>query len=201
MIFSTLTIEGRHSYQLLSGGVTPRAIAWISTYSKEVGDNLAPFSFFTVASCNPPVLLYTQINQSNGFDKDTLKNLLETGECVVNIVDSALLEKMNMTSADIPSNESEFSFADVESSPSHHVRALSVKESPVRYECTLRDVIPISELPAGGKIILLDVRYIYVRDDLLTEGKIDQSLFSTIGKLGGDYYSDSSNKVRISRPD
>ncbi len=200
MIFSCSEIEGRANYQLLSGGVTPRPIAWISTCSKEGVDNLAPFSFFTVASCNPPVLLYTQVTQSNGLDKDTLTNLIQTQECVVNIADTPLLEKMNMTSANLSFDQSEFRFADVESTPSHHVKALSVKDSPIRYECALREVLPISGLPAGGKIILLDVKYVYVRDDVYAEGKINQILLTAIGKLGGDYFSLSPNKVELGRP-
>jgi flavin reductase (DIM6/NTAB) family NADH-FMN oxidoreductase RutF len=88
---SALDVQGK--YRLLNGGVTPRPIAWISTRSKDGVDNLAPYSFFTVASCNPPVLLYTQVTQRSGIDKDTLQNLLATKECVVNIVNSALLEK------------------------------------------------------------------------------------------------------------
>lgn len=200
MKFLTSELDGRENYQLLNGGVTPRPIAWISTRSSNQIDNLAPFSFFTVASCNPPVLLYTQITQRNGLDKDTLQNLLETKECVVNIVSEALLEKMNMTSASISAQESEFDFAHVDSCASDSVAALSVKDAPVRYECTLREVIPVSDLPTGGKLILLDVQAIYVRDDLYIDGKIDQHKISTVGKAGGDFYCVSPEKIEISRP-
>ena len=200
MIFSTSELEGRESYQLLNGGVIPRPIAWISTCSENGFDNLAPFSYFTVASGNPPVLLYTQIAQRSGLDKDTLSNLIETKECVVNIVSPDLLEKMNMTSASIPSQESEFSFASVESCPSSSVKPLSVKESPVRYECSLREIITISDLPTGGKLILLDVKSIYVRDDLLSDGKIDQKRISTVGRLSGNFYGVFSEKIEVSRP-
>ena len=99
MVFDVAQLDAQQNYQLLIGGITPRPIAWISTRSKEGVDNLAPYSFFTVASCNPPVLLYTQVTQRSGNNKDTLQNLLETKECVVNIVNSALLEQMNATSA------------------------------------------------------------------------------------------------------
>jgi flavin reductase (DIM6/NTAB) family NADH-FMN oxidoreductase RutF len=201
MRFSTSELDGRENYQLLSGGVTPRPIAWISTRSKSGIDNLAPFSFFTVASCNPPVLLYTQITQRSGLDKDTLSNLLETKECVVNIVSTELLEKMNMTSAGLPQQESEFDFAKVESCESVSVKPLSVEASPIRYECTLREVISVSELPTGGKVILLDVKSIEVSDELYVDGKIDQSKLSTVGKGGGDFYSVWPEKVEIGRPE
>lgn len=201
MIFTTSELEGRENYQLLNGGITPRPIAWISTRSKGQIDNLAPFSFFTVASCNPPVLLYTQIAPRTGLDKDTLTNLLETGECVVNIVSTELLEKMNKTSASIAADVSEFSFADVAACESHSVKPLSVKEAPVRYECRLREVITVSDLPTGGKMILLNVQSVFVQDEIYSEGRIDQNKISTVGKIGGNYYSVLPEKVEIQRPD
>ncbi|HCM46695.1 MAG TPA: flavin reductase family protein, partial [Colwellia sp.] len=148
MNFNITELGVQEKYRLLNGGITPRPIAWISTRSKGGIDNLAPYSFFTVASCNPPVLLYTQVTQRSGIDKDTLQNLIETGECVVNIVNSPLLEKMNATSASIAIDKSEFDLADVEHSTSSVVSPLSVTDSPIRYECTLRELISIGDLPA-----------------------------------------------------
>jgi flavin reductase (DIM6/NTAB) family NADH-FMN oxidoreductase RutF len=200
MIFDASTLEPQEKYSLLNGGVTPRPIAWISTRSSSGVDNLAPYSFFTVASCNPPVLLYTQVTQRSGIDKDTLKNLKETGECVVNIANQPLLEKMNATSAGLPIDESEFSFADVDSCPSHKVTPSSVTASPIRYECTLKDIIPVSDLPAGGTVILLDVQSIYVHDDLYEDGNINQQRVDSVGKMGGDYFSLTTELVAVERP-
>lgn len=200
MFFDVSELANQEKYRLLTGGITPRPIAWISTRSSENIDNLAPYSFFTVASCNPPVLLYTQVTQRSGIDKDTLQNLIATGECVVNIVNAALLEKMSLTSKALNINESEFDFAGVESCSSHKVTPRSVKESPIRYECTLREIMPISDLPTGGTVILLDVKFVYVRDDLYGNGLINQQLVDSVGKLGGDSFSLSSEKVELSRP-
>ena len=200
MIFDVSELESREKYRLLTGGVTPRPIAWISTRSSAGVDNLAPYSFFTVASCNPPVLLYTQVTQRSGIDKDTLQNIRETGECVVNIANAALLEKMNKTSASLEIDKSEFEFADVDSCASFKVRPRSVKESPIRYECTLREIIPISDLPTGGTVILLDVKFVYVRDDLYINGTINQELIDSVGKMGGDYFSFTSKNIEIERP-
>lgn len=200
MNFDVSKIESQENYGLLTGGVTPRPIAWISTRSTDGIDNLAPYSFFTVASCNPPVLLYTQVTQRSGIDKDTLQNLNETGECVVNIVNSPLLEKMNLTSTALNIDESEFTFADVDSCPSKKVLPLSVKESPVRYECTLREVISISGLPTGGAVVLLDVKSVYIRDDLYENGQINQQLIDSVGKMGGNHFNLTSNNIEIDRP-
>lgn len=200
MIFDVSNLKDQEKYRLLTGGITPRPIAWISTRSGANVDNLAPYSFFTVASCNPPVLLYTQVSPRSGIDKDTLKNLVETGECVVNIVNTDLLEKMNMTSAGLQIDESEFDFAKVESCASENVQPRSVKASPIRYECTLREVLPISDLPSGGTVVLLDVKSIYVRDDLYINENISQQLVDSVGKMGGDLFSLTSTSVELTRP-
>lgn len=200
MNFDISALAVQEKYRLLNGGVTPRPIAWISTRSKDGVDNLAPYSFFTVASCNPPVLLYTQVTQRSGIDKDTLQNLRETGECVVNIVNSTLLEKMNITSASIAIDESEFDLAQVKQSASCKVNAFSVAESPIRYECTLREIISVGDLPASGTLILLDVKSVYVRDDLYSDDGINQALIDSVGKMGGDGYSHTSHCVSLNRP-
>jgi flavin reductase (DIM6/NTAB) family NADH-FMN oxidoreductase RutF len=200
MIFDASEIEAQEKYRLLNGAITPRPIAWISTRSSAGVDNLAPYSFFTVASCNPPVLLYTQVGQRSGIEKDTLQNLRETGECVVHIVNSALLEKMNMTSANIDAGDSEFDFADLESCDSHTVAPRSVKHAPVRFECTLREVVAIGEGPGSGTLVLLDVKLVYVRDELYNDGTIDQTLIDSVGKMGGDYFSFTSENVALKRP-
>jgi len=200
MIFDVSELGVQEKYQLLNGGVTPRPIAWISTRSKNGVDNIAPYSFFTVASCNPPVLLYTQVTQRSGFDKDTLQNLMETYECVVNISNFTLLEKLNATSASLAKDKSEFDYADIESCASYKVAPLSVKQSPIRYECALREVISIGDLPAGGTVILLDVKFVYVRDDLYVDGAINQSGVDSVGKMGGDFYCRTSKKIELNRP-
>jgi flavin reductase (DIM6/NTAB) family NADH-FMN oxidoreductase RutF len=200
MNFNISELSIQEKYRLLSGGVTPRPIAWISTRSKSGVDNLAPYSFFTVASCNPPVLLYTQVTQRSGIDKDTLQNLKDTGECVINIVNTHLLEKMNLTSAPINIEESEFDLAKIEHSKSNVVNPLSVKESPVRYECTLREIIHLGDLPTGGTLVLLDVKFVYVRDDLYSAEGINQELIDSVGKMGGDGYSPTSDYIALNRP-
>jgi flavin reductase (DIM6/NTAB) family NADH-FMN oxidoreductase RutF len=200
MNFDITELGVQEKYRLLNGGVTPRPIAWISTRSKGGVDNLAPYSFFTVASCNPPVLLYTQVNQRTGVDKDTLQNLRETGECVINIVNSHLLEQMNQTSASISINESEFDLAGIEQSTSRTVAPPSVKGSPIRYECTLREIISLGDLPAGGTLVLLDVKSVFVRDDIYTDEGINQELIDSVGKMGGDGYSFTTKYLALNRP-
>lgn len=187
-------------YRLLVGGVTPRPIAWISTVSDTGVHNLAPYSFFSVVSVNPPVLSYTQVNPQTGEDKDTLKNLVATKECVVHIVDAAALEKMNLTCANLPSEQSEFDFAAIESEASQIVAPLSVKEAPVRYECRLREVTRIGDQPGNGSLVLLDVVSVYVADGLYQDGAINQRELNSVGKMGGDFYSFTKELEALARP-
>ncbi|MDP5253799.1 MULTISPECIES: flavin reductase family protein [unclassified Vibrio] len=200
MIFSTSELTSQQNYRLLNGGVTPRPIAWISTRSADGVDNIAPYSFFSVASCQPPVLMYTQILPRNGKDKDTLTNLKQTGQCIVNIVNEALLEQANLTSAALEAAGSEFDYANIEVCPGTSVDVLAVKASPIRYECTLRDIITVSEQPTGGSVVLLNVESVYVRDDLYHHDLIDQSQTQAVGKLGGDDYAIAPHIVSLTRP-
>ena len=200
MNFDILDLGNQAKYRLLNGGVTPRPIAWISTRSSKGIDNLAPYSFFTVASCTPPVLMYTQIMPRAGDNKDTLTNLTETGECVVNIVSSDLMDIMNATSASLPMDESEFSHVGVEYSASQKVSPLSVAKSPVRYECTLREILSIGDSAGSGTVVLLDVVSVYVHDNLYSEGIIDQAQIDSVGKMGGDGYYIAAQYTELERP-
>ncbi|RDL43564.1 flavin reductase family protein [Marinomonas piezotolerans] len=187
-------------YRLLVGGVTPRPIAWISTLSADGVQNLAPYSFFSVASVNPPVLSFTQVTPQTGKDKDTLRNIIATQECVVNIVTSEQLEVMNATCANLDSDVSEFVSVGVEHQPSYSVAPWSVTKAPVRYECRLREVIRITEKPGGGCLVLLDVIHVVVDDRLIEGGQIDQSLLDSVGKMGGDYYCSTDHLRALKRP-
>ncbi|BDF95109.1 flavin reductase family protein [Pseudoalteromonas sp. KAN5] len=201
-MYLDLTREGNkiNVYSQLVGGITPRPIAWVSTLSADGIGNIAPYSFFTVASVNPPVLSVTQVNPADHKNKDTLNNLLATKECVINIVSHQQVEQMNQSCANYSHSVSEFEAANIESTASKRVKPLSVKASKVRYECTLREVITISELPAGGQIMLLDVIGIYVADSVLRDGYIDPQALSTVGKMGGDYFVQTNDLFSLARP-
>ncbi|GAB2949074.1 flavin reductase family protein [Aquaspirillum soli] len=200
MYLDTSKLTAEQNYRHLVGGIIPRPIAWISTVSATGITNLAPYSFFTVASCNPPVLLYTQVTPRSGKNKDTLANILETKSCVVNIVSAPLLEKMNATCESLPPEISEFSAAGIESCVSQFVAAPAVAASKVRYECSLREVVQVSSEPSGGSVVLLNVLGIYLADDLLVESKISNGLLDAVGKLDGDWYAYTRETTALTRP-
>lgn len=157
MHYVTHTLPPQDIYRLLTSSVVPRPIAWVSTRSSTGVDNLAPFSFFTIASVQPPVLAIVQLRPPHRPAKDTLVNLRATRECVVNIATSDLLDAMNATAADYPPDISEFDMAQIERCASQWVGVPGVKQACVRHECRLRDVLELGNNPMGGTLILLDV--------------------------------------------
>lgn len=196
----TENLTGPACYQLLTGAVVPRPIAWISTLSADGVANLAPFSFFTVASVYPPVLAVTQVNPRNKPEKDTLANLKATQECVVNVVSHALLTEMNISSGEYPAGVNEFEKAGLAPLASQRVKAPGVANAPVRFECRLREVITIGTTPSAGQMMLLDVVHFSVDDRCMNGGSIDGHVLDAIGKLAGDGYSTTRDRFDLARP-
>lgn len=199
-MFLDLANHSDNVYSHLVGGIAPRPIAWVSTQSEQGVDNIAPYSFFTVASVNPPILSVTHVNPRDKKEKDTLQNLKATKQCVVNVVTSDLVDKMNQSCADYPSEVSEFKAADIATVNSELVTPLGVAAAKVRYECKLRDILSFSEKPAGGQVMLLDVVGIFIADEVLHEQRIDPNKLKTVGKMGGDFYSHTSELFAVTRP-
>ena len=200
MQYTTSELNMTQLYPLLVGGIIPRPIAWVSTQSSQGIDNLAPYSFFSVASCTPPILTVTQINAQPESDKDTLRNLKDTQECVVNIVSADLAEAMNASCANYDQDVSELETLNIAACDSHSVTAKGVAQAKVRYECRLRDVIALSNQPGGGKLMLLEVLHIYVDDTLIQDGTIQSEKLNAIGKLGGNEYTYASADFEFARP-
>lgn len=196
----TENLSGPACYQLLTGAVVPRPIAWISTLSSEGIPNLAPFSFFTVASVYPPVLAVTQVNPRNKPEKDTLVNVRATRECVVNVVSHTLLNEMNRSSGEYPAGVNEFEIAGLETVASQRVNVPGVALAPARFECRLREIITVGTTPSAGQMMLLDVVHFSVDDRCLNGETIDSRLLDAIGKLGGDGYSTTRDRLDLARP-
>ena len=188
-------------YRLASGSVLPRPIAWISTCDARGVPNLAPFSFFTVASIAPPVLAFSHVNRRDLRDKDTLVNLLHGGGCVVHTVAQAMAEAMNLSSAEIPPDCDEFALAGLAMIDSHCVAAPSLRDAAVRFECRLRDIVRFGEQPMAGQLVLLDVVHVSVDETMLDErGHVDSARLDVVGKLGGDSYCTTHERFTLARP-
>lgn len=200
MLFDTATLPAHDCYQLLTQAISPRPIAWISSRNADHVINLAPFSFFTVASIAPPVLLFTQVNPRDGQMKDTLRNLRDNGECVVNVVSPAQVDAMNHSCAPYPPHVSELEAAGLQAAANPLLTVPGVADAPVRFLCRLRDMQAISPQPMSGTVVLLDVVGIEVADALWQDGKLQAAQLQTVGKLGGDDYCHSSPRFALARP-
>lgn len=182
-------------YRTLAGGVVPRPIAWVSTTSPEGIDNLAPFSFFNVVSIAPPILLFAPVDEPAGL-KDTAHNVRETGEFVVNVVTESVAESMNETSASVPSEVSEFDHAGVERGDSVRVAPPRVADADVAFECSIYDFLDVGR----SSLILGEVVYVHVDDEVTTAGKLDVNKLDAVGRLSGSLYTSTRDRFSMERP-
>ena len=194
-------IDPLQCYQAAVAAIVPRPIAWVSTRSANGILNLAPYSFFTVASCDPLILSVTQIKPRDLKDKDTLCNLRATGECVVNIVNEQVAQLMNASCANFPPEVDEFAQLGIEQIQSVKVAVPGVAMSPVRFECTLQQIINISDKAMGGTLMLLKVVAIHSSDHCTQDGRIQTKALHAIGKMGGESYSTTKDNFDLARPD
>jgi len=134
-------LEQRHAHDLMTSAIIPRPIAWVTTISKDGKHNLAPFSFFTGVSWAPPVLAFSVVNRADGTMKDTVKNILEVPEFVVNIVSVELLHVMESTAKLIPYGTDEVALQDIHLLPSKLITPQRIQESKVSFECTLERIV------------------------------------------------------------
>jgi flavin reductase (DIM6/NTAB) family NADH-FMN oxidoreductase RutF len=187
-------------YKILIGTVLPRPIAWVSTVDLSGNLNLAPFSFFTVASVNPPILCFSPLLKENSIEKDTLANINQTGEFVVNIVSYGLAQAMNRTSGPYPSEVNEFDVAGVTPRQSTTVKPPCVADSLVNFECKLQQIIPLGSEPMAGNLILGKVCNIHLHPDIVRNGEVESESLDAIGRLGGNMYSTIRDCFEMERP-
>lgn len=174
--FDPNTTSSIEYYELLTAVVIPRPIAWVSSVSAAGVDNLAPHSFFTVAGLRPPIVQFTSIGR-----KDTLRNIEETGEFVVNFAPEGLLDQVNATGVDLPADVSEFDAAGIEREPSSRVRAPRVRHSPVALECRLHTIVQVG----GCSVVMGQVLTAAVSDTVLDSDHLRTDLLRPLSRLGG----------------
>lgn len=173
--------------RLIKTAVAPRPIAWISSIDEDDIDNLAPFSSYNYVSPSPPVIVFNTGIDGNGQLKDTPRNAIDTEEFVVNVVTADLAERMDRTSADFPSRESEFDKVGIQRAPSTKVTPPRVADAVVSMECTLYD----SRRVYDRMMVLGEVVCFHVAEEVLSDGKIEMERVDTVGRLGGPYYTPS----------
>ena len=186
------------AYSLLSNLVVPRPIAFVSTLSASGVENLAPFSFMMLAGSNPPSIAFSPTIASSGEEKDTLRNIRETGQFVINLVTEEMALGMNATSAVLPRDESEWPRSGFSRIDSIAVEPKRVAESPVQIECVLFDVIAHGDGPGSARYVIGEAKVVHIRDDV--QSTITE--FHPIARLGGAKYevAASGTTFEIKRP-
>ncbi|MBD8870397.1 flavin reductase family protein [Nocardioides donggukensis] len=178
-------------YPLLNSLVVPRPIAWISTVSEAGVGNLAPHSFFTVACTRPPIVQFTSVGS-----KDTLRNVLGTGECVVNVAARPLLEQVNGSSAPFDDAVDEADWLGVEMEPSARVAVPRVAASPAAIECTLHSTIELGD----STVVLLDVVAITVQESALEGDHPAIGRLEPLSRLGLNEWGLPPEVIAVDRP-
>lgn len=184
-------LEPPKPYQLLTGLVIPRPIAWVSTTDAQGRTNLAPHSFFTVASADPPIVQFTSVGR-----KDSLRNIEANGEFVVNLASRAQLEEMNLTAATLPPAESEFDHAGLTAEPSRVVRPPRVAGAPAVLECRLERVIEVG----NSFLVLGRVVHAAVVEQALEGDRPIEATLDPLGRLSGSRYSTFGEVISLRRP-
>ena len=188
-------------YKLLIGAIVPRPIAFVSSIDTRGAFNLAPFSFFTAISANPPVICFAPMVRASGSTrKDTLRNIEATGEFVVNIVSEDFAARMNVCSAEFPPEVDEFAASGLTPVASELVKPPRVAESRVNMECRLMQIVNVSAKPLGGSLVIGEVLRFHVADEVFQNFRIDPDLLRPIGRMGGPTYARVTDRFDLIRP-
>jgi flavin reductase (DIM6/NTAB) family NADH-FMN oxidoreductase RutF len=192
-------------HQYLLHAVAPRPIAFASTVDKDGNPNLSPFSFFNVFSANPPVVIFSPARSGRtGATKNTLDNVKEVPEVVINIVNYDLVQQASLSSTEYPKGVNEFVKAGLTQLPSEKIRPSRVKESPVQLECVVREVIELGQHGGAGNLVIAEVVMMHIAEHVLDpETKmIDQQKIDLVARMGGDWYCRASGDAifKVAKP-
>lgn len=198
---ATLSSDAAYAWQAAT--ILPRPIAWTSTLNEDGSANLAPFSFFTGVSSDPPTCLICVARRRRQPDgtrppKDTWRNIERTGEYVIHVVNDALAHQMNATSRDLPYGADEFAIAGVTKVACERVAPPRVEEAPVAMECRLDRIVEVGR--AGTAVIIGEILLWHVRDELVVEGRLDLGRLDAVGRMGGPSYTRTRDLFQLVRP-
>jgi len=202
-----LTINPKESttqevHHALLGGIAPRPIAFASTIDKDGNPNLSPFSFFNAFGANPPTIIFSPARRGkDNTNKHTFFNVNEVPEVVINMVTFDMVQQMSLASADFPKGVNEFKKAGFTMLKSESVRPFRVKESPIQFECIVKQVIETGQEGGAGNLVICEVSRIHIDEDILgDDGHIDPNLADLVGRMGGNYYVRTSGESLFEIP-
>jgi flavin reductase (DIM6/NTAB) family NADH-FMN oxidoreductase RutF len=204
--FNAANLSPQETYKLLAGAILPRPIAFVSTVDEQGVRNLAPFSFCTVASANPPIVVFCpMVRPANPRQlpsaKDTLRNIAATREFVLNVVSEDFVGKMNETAAEVSPDVDEWELSGLTAVPSEAVKPARVGESRVQMECRLVQLVIASDQPLGGTLVLGEVLRFHIADDVIDDQfRIDPDKLDAVGRMAGAAYTRTRDRFDLERP-
>lgn len=174
----------------LQNAIAPRPICFASTISKNGEANLAPFSFFNIFSSNPPIAVFSPAYSGRtGAPKDTLLNILEVPECVINIVNYAMVHQTSLASSPFPRGVNEFVKSGFTPVASELVKPFRVKESPVQMECKVLEVKELGKEGGAGNLVICEIIRIHIHENVLNaENQIDTQKIDLVARMGDNWY-------------
>lgn len=174
----------------LQGAVAPRPIALASTIDKNGTRNLAPFSFYNIFSSNPPILVFSPARSGRtAIQKHTYNNIKETSQVVINAVNYEMLHQMNLSSSEFEADVDEFEKSGFTPLKSQLVKPFRVKESPIQFECEVKQIVELGEKGGAGNLIICEIKLMHISLRVLGENnEIDQTKIDLIARMGGNWY-------------
>lgn len=182
-----------HGYLL--SAVAPRPIAFASTLDAEGNPNLSPFSFFNVFSANPPIMIFSPARRvRDNTVKHTLENVEATREVVINVVNYDMVHQASLSSTEYPKGVNEFEKAGFTMLKSDKVKPFRVAESPVQFECIVKEIIKLGDEGGAGNLIICEVVKLHITEEILDDdNNIIQEKLDLVARAGGSYYSRAKN--------
>lgn len=183
--------------------IAPRPICFASTIDKEGNVNLSPFSFFNMFSSNPPIVIFSPARRvRDNTTKHSLQNVLEVPEVVINIATYDMVQQVSLASCEYPKGVDEFVKAGFTKAPATLVKPPMVQESKVNLECKVLEVKSLGEEGGAGQLVICEVLIMHIKDEVLTNGKPDQTKLEHVARLGGNWYSRVSkdNLFEVPKP-
>jgi flavin reductase (DIM6/NTAB) family NADH-FMN oxidoreductase RutF len=200
MRFDLDKIDTAVAYKLMAATVVPRPIGWVTTLDREGRINAAPYSFFNVMGTEPPVVALGILGDAQRGFKDSARNILDTGEFVVNLVPEALAPQMNVTAVDAPPGVDELELAGLTPALSAHVKPPRIAESPVSFECVNHSTVVTGPHQAlvVGRVLAIHIANAFVKD--AARGHVDTPGLNLVGRGFGATYIRSQDTFEMPRP-